>query len=399
MSDAEALLLLFVSLGAAIVPLISRRLKISTAVLEIGYGLLLVSLAGRAPSNTVILDFLAELGFIILMYLAGLEINFEKLRTISPRDILLGICMYMVMIGLSVWAAISMGQPPFFSLVYFTTAVGLLFPVLREMGMLNGELGQRYLIFGSIGEILSLVAFTIFVIFHRTGWSRFSFLSMGEILLFFLLALAAHRAVKLMAWWFPGAARLFTQKEDTAERGIRGSLAMMFTFVALASFMNLEPVIGAFIAGVVFALIFKQRERMLEKIGGMAYGFFIPLFFIRVGLRFDIGELLAPEVLLTAGIAILLMVLVRVIGLLPMMFSSLSPLGLAGLPLASAFPLTLLVAIAEFGLESHILTRQDSSAIILTAVVTAIVFPSLLSILLSRFAYHDSAEIQGEKGR
>jgi len=163
--------------------------------------------------------------------------------------------------------------------------------------------------------------------------------------------------------------------------------------------MNLEPVIGAFIGGVVFALIFKQREQMQEKIGGMAYGFFIPLFFIRVGLRFDIGELLAPEVLLTAGIAILLMVLVRVIGLLPMMFSSLSPLGLAGLPLASAFPLTLLVAIAEFGLESRILTRQDSSAIILTAVVTAIIFPSLLRILLSRFGHHAFIDRPGEEGK
>jgi len=391
-SEAEALLLLFVSIGAALVPLITRRLKIPTAVMEIGFGLLLGVLASQIPREMVILDFLADLGFILLMFLAGLEIDFEKLRIMALRDILLAVCMYLVMIALSVSAASALGQPPFFSLVYFTTAIGLLFPVLREMGWTRLDLGQRYLIVGSIGEILSLGTFTVFAIYQRTGWSKLSFLHMGEILVFVILALVVHRFVKLAAWWFPGAARLFTQPDDAAERGIRGSLVFMFVFVALASFLNLEPIIGAFIGGAVFALVFKQREQMIDKIGGMAYGFFIPLFFIRVGLRFNLEELLAGDVLVTTGAAILIMLGVRLAGLVPMLFSSLSRTGLLGLPLATAFPLTLLIAVATYGMQEAILSRTQSSAVVLTAVITALVFPLLLRRLEARRMGQDGPE-------
>lgn len=391
MSEAEALLLLLVSLGAAFVPFISRRLRMPTAVLEIGYGLMLGAIAVGVPRDTVILDFLADLGFIILMYLAGLEINFDKLKDISLRDILLGIVMYLIMIALSLWVAQALGQAPLFSIVYFVTAVGLLFPVLREMHLLNHDLGQRYLVMGSIGEILSLGAFTVFAVYQRSGWSTASFLHMGEILVFVALAILVHRAVKLFTWWFPAATVMFTQKNDMAERGTRGSLVNLFVFVALASLLNLEPIIGAFIGGAVFALVFKQRQRVMEKIGGMAYGFFIPLFFIRVGLRFNPGELVDPAVLRLSGLIVLIMLGVRVAGLVPMFFSSMSVRALAGLPVATAFPLTLLVAVAAFGLESGILSRQESSAAVLTAMFTAVLFPLLLRLMLNPWQRREEA--------
>ncbi|MBN1197374.1 MAG: cation:proton antiporter [Candidatus Aminicenantes bacterium] len=391
MSEAEALLLLLVSLGAAVVPFISRRLHMPTAVLEIGYGLLLGAIAGAVPQDTVILDFLADLGFIILMYLAGLEINFEKLKDIPVRDILLGIFMYVIMITLSLWVALALGQEPLFSIVYFVTAVGLLFPVLREMQLLNRDLGQRYLVMGSIGELLSLGAFTVFAIYQSSGWSAASFLHMGEIFLFVTMAILVHRAVKLFTWWFPAATVMFTQKDDMAERGIRGSLVNLFIFVALASLLHLEPIIGAFIGGAVFALVFKQRQRVMEKIGGMAYGFFIPLFFIRVGLRFNPGELVDPAVLRLSGLIVLIMLGVRLAGLIPMLFSTMSVRALAGLPVATAFPLTLLVAVAAFGLESGILSRQESSAAVLTAMFTAVLFPLLLRLLLNPWRRREEA--------
>jgi len=399
-SEAEALLLLLFSLGASVVPFISRKMHMPTAVLEIGYGLLLGVIAGGAPENTVILDFLADLGFIILMYLAGLEINFEKLKDIPVRDILLGIVMYLIMIFLSLWVALALGQAPLFSVVYFVTAVGLLFPVLREMQLLNRDLGQRYLVMGSIGELLSLGAFTVFALYQRSGWSTASFLRMGEILLFVALAILVHRAVKLFTWWFPAATVMFTQKNDMAERGTRGSLVNLFVFVALASLLHLEPIIGAFIGGAVFALVFKQRQRVMEKISGMAYGFFIPIFFIRVGLHFNPGELVNPAVLRLSGLIVLVMLGVRVVGLLPMFFSTMSVRALAGLPVATAFPLTLLVAVAAFGMESGILSRQESSAAVLTAMFTAVLFPLLLRLLLNPWqlredVVHDLLEKEG----
>lgn len=382
MNNTEALLLLIISIGAFIMPFISRWLYIPSAVGEIIFGLLMGLIFKDVVLQTPIIKFLGELGFILLMYLAGLEINFERIKITPRKDLVLYILMFVLVAAFSIGTSAYLHQAPVYTLVYLTTAIGLLFPILKETGLMNEDIGQTLLIIGSIGEVVSLVAFTCFVLYFKFGITFNSFLHFLQIAAFLFIAAAIRRFFYLIAWWFPHLSRAFFRRhEDPVESGIRATFVNLFVFVSLASLMGLELIVGAFLGGMLFGLIFKQRESILQKLGSFSYGFLIPIFFIEVGLRFDIKDFFDYYVIIMAAIISLAVFVIRMAASLVLYFSRLSVSEMALVPLATSFPLTLLVAIATFGLEIDILNRADASAILLSAVLTALVYPSLFKLM------------------
>lgn len=95
MDKHEAILLLVISIGAFVIPFIIRRLYLPSAVGEIFYGLVLGIFFKDIIHETPIVKLLGELGFIILMYLAGLEINFDRIRSTSKRIFLYTYSAYL----------------------------------------------------------------------------------------------------------------------------------------------------------------------------------------------------------------------------------------------------------------------------------------------------------------
>ncbi len=383
MNDIEALLLLMMSIGAFIMPFISRKLYLPSSVGEILFGLVMGIFFKEAVLKTPIVKFLGEFGFILLMYLAGLEINFEKIKTTPRRDLALYFGMSLLVVIFSFGTANYLRQPPIYALVYLTTAIGLLFPVLKESGLSHGDTGQSLLIIGSIGEVVSLISLTLFILYFKFGFTFESLFHLGQIIAFIAIAAFLRRLFYLAAWWFPRLSRSFFAKgDDPFEGGMRGTFVNLFIFVALASLMDLEHIVGAFLGGMLFGLIFKRRESIQRKIGSFAYGFLIPIFFIEVGLRFDIKDFIGIEVLILATVITLLVFLIRVFASLTLYFSSLTIFEMALVPLATSFPLTLLVAIATFGLEMKIIDKSSASAILLSAILTALIYPAMFKILV-----------------
>lgn len=383
MHDHGALLLMAVAFGAFVMPFISRRFMLPTAVGEIAYGLVLGMVFSWQPADAELVRFLGELGFIVLMYLAGLEINFEKIKE-SPR---LDLWLYVVMFGLvtvlSFGIAWLLGQSPVFGLVYMTTAVGLLFPVLKETGLLQQALGQRLLIMGSIGEVFALIGFTLLAIYVKSGISLDALVHIGQIVLFLLFAYCFHRLLDYLTWWFPGLIGPFLRTGDSSETGVRANLANMFIFVALAAMMGLKLIVGAFLGGMLFGLVFKEREAIMEKIGAFGYGFLVPVFFIEVGLRFDPRLFLDLNVLLMAGLVSVIMLAVRYVASPVLLFSSMRLEEVLLVPSAMAFPLTLLVAISTYALEGKLIPPAQAAALLLAAILTALVYPLMFRLQLA----------------
>ncbi len=382
MSKHEALLLLSISLGAFIMPFISRRLMLPSAVGEILFGLAMRAVFGNVAHDTPVVRFLGELGFIVLMYLAGLEINFEKIRITPRRDLLLYVGMFLLVAGFSVLTVVTWRQPVIYVLVYLTTAVGLLFPVLKETGLMGRDTGQSLLIIGSIGEVVSLLAITGFLLYYKFGLTMDSLIHLGQIALFLVIAYLFLRLLRLLVWWYPILGRLFVSTGDSVESGIRANFANMFVFVALASLMDLELIVGAFLGGMLFAVIFKEREQIQEKLGGFGYGFLVPIFFIEVGLRFDIHDFLSVDTLLAALGFSLAVFLVRLLATPLLVFSRLSIREMLLVPFSTAFPLTLLVAIATLGLETGMLSTAQAPAILLTAIITSLLYPGMFKFIV-----------------
>lgn len=382
MSNLEALLLLCICSGAFLMPFISRRLLLPSAVGEILFGLFIGLFFKQAFHETTIISFLGELGFILLMYLAGLEINFEKIKTTPKKELYLYISLTGLVVGFSFLLTSYFQQAPIYTLIYLTTAIGLLFPVLKETGILDQDIGQKLLIIGSIGEVVSLVALTVFILYHQFGISLKFAVHLGQLAAFLLGAYILYRLFRLLVWWFPLLVRPFLKSSDPTESSIRANFVNMFVFVGLAALLEMELIVGAFLGGMAFALIFKKREEIQHKISGIAYGFLIPVFFIEVGLRFDIKGFLSIQVLVMALVISVIIFFVRALASLVLLLSPLNLMEIVLVPLSTAFPLTLLAVIATFGLEHKILTENQAAAILLAAILTAVIYPFLMKKMI-----------------
>ncbi len=382
MGKLEAILLFVISLGAFIIPFVSKRVNLPSSVGEMIYGLILGIFFKNTVEHVPIVRFLGELGFIILMYLAGLEINFERLKSTSKRTIFLYTAVIFSIILISFAYVFYFNQKLIYALVYLATAIGLLYSILRDTGIIKTPIAQSILILGSIGEIASLITITFVFLYFKFGFTLEAFLHFLGIAIFFFIAYISLKFFKLYIWWHPHLLKHFVKSEDASETGVRANLANMFIFVALASLFGLEPIIGAFFGGILFALVFKEREEVLEKLSAFGYGFLIPIFFIEVGLRFDIFELFQPNIIKNSLLFSLVILGIRILSNSFLLISGFSWKEVLLSSLSLSMPLTLLVAIATLGLEADILSEVEASAIVLTAIITGLVYPWFFKYLV-----------------
>jgi Kef-type K+ transport system membrane component KefB len=382
MSHEEAILLAIISCGAFVIPLISNRLFLPSAVGEIIFGLILGLFFKEGTQGIPTIRFLSEFGFIILMYLAGMEIDFHNIARTGGRDRFIYISLFVVIILCSFYVRSSLHQPLLYTLVYLTSSIGLLVPVLKDTGLLNQDAGQRFLVIGSIGEIISLAAITLFSLYFRSGISTNSFISLFEIFCFFIICYLILKIFRLYIWWNPLQIGAFIKTGDPFESGIRANFVNLFVFVSLATILGVESIVGAFLGGMLFALIFPGREEIIEKMNSFGYGFLVPLFFIGVGLRFDIRDFFNMEVIYPAVLIAGIIFLVRSIGSLVFIFSKIPLKQSILIPCSLSFPLTLLIAIATLGLEIRVIGNADAMIIILAAIVSALVYPWAFKLLV-----------------
>ncbi len=382
MGKEESILLLVIVFGAFIIPFISRKINLPSSVGEILYGLFIGIFFKSFSEHTPIVSFLGELGFIVLMYLAGLEINFERFKRTPKSHLFFYLLSIVSIIVLSFLAVFYLKQPVAYALVYLATAVGLLFSVLRDAKILKTSFAQSILILGSLGEIASLLSITVVFLYFKYGIGLEMIFHFLEISIFTFIAYIFLKLFQIYIWWNPHLLKFFLTTGDASETGVRANLANMFIFVALANLFGLEPIIGAFFGGILFALVFKKREDVMEKISAFGYGFLIPIFFIEVGLKFDIFQLLQPEIIKKAFFLSLIVLLIRGISSSFLFFASFSWKEVVISAFSLSMPLTLLVVVATLGLEIKVISEEDASAIVLTAIMTGLFYPWSLKLLL-----------------
>jgi Kef-type K+ transport system membrane component KefB len=250
-------------------------------------------------------------------------------------------------------------------------------PTLRETGLSKSPLGQSMIIAATLADFLTLLGITFYVMWHEfgIGW-RF----LGPIPLFlgfgFLLKIG-----RLWAWWHPNRTSRLLAAENSQEMGVRLSLALLFLFVALSELVHIEPVLGAFMGGAMLSIIFRDKIHLETKLSGIGFGFLIPLFFIDVGMNFNLTNVVSPSQLL---FTLKLLVLAILVKLLPSLLFILNrvPFRKAfnmGILLSSR--LSLIIVAASLGLEFGFITATYKDAIVLLAVLTCLLGPTLFRLL------------------
>jgi trk system potassium uptake protein TrkA len=388
--------LLIVVCLAFVVPLVLsrfRRLSLPVVVGEIIAGIIVGKSGLEWVHEGPMLEILALLGFAYLMFLSGLEVDFDavlpgpgtwtgtwKDRISNPLG--LGLIAFALTLGIGIasgWglrALDAADDPWLMALVLSTTSLGLVMPVLKERGLMDHPYGQSLLVAAVIADFATMLLVSVYAVLHTQGLSL-------EVLLVLLLFGAfgtAYRLARLARRRFPGLSVLKGVSDATAQIDVRGAFAIGLAFIALAEGLGAEMILGAFLGGALISLLADRRSSDLyHKLDVFGYAFFIPIFFIVVGVRFDLASLLAsPQTLLLVPVLLLLAYGIKfAAGLVYRVNYSWRETLAAGGLLSSR--LSLIIAVSAIGLELGSIDAATNSAIILVAIVTSTVSPLIFN--------------------
>jgi Kef-type K+ transport system membrane component KefB len=283
-----------------VVPPISRRLRTPPAV-----GLLLAGVAlgpsglHTLPHAAPVAEFFGEIGVLLLMFFAGLEIDLSQFRRTGVRSLAFGSLTFSIplVIGAAVgmlagygWlAALLIG-----SLMASHTLLG--FPIVQRMKLVADE-AVAVTIGGTVfTDLASLLVLAICLPIHTSGFSLTVFaLQIGELVVFILVILFGLSTVT--RW-------LLKLMEDSKEQQVTLVLLMIAVAGFAAEAINLEPIIGAFLVGLAVnrALSHSEAKEELEFMGNTL---FIPMFFVSIGFLINVQvfwETVTGKAGLVAGI-------------------------------------------------------------------------------------------------
>ena len=372
MTISPYILLLVIAVFAFIIPILSGRIGIPAVVGEIVCGILLGLLGFSIEGEgMLVIDFLASFGLIFLMFLVGLEIDFSKVEVHGAKLFIIGTFVFIVTLGISIFLTHQLGYGFYLALILSTTSVGLIVPTIRELGLLKSEFGQTILISAFIADFTTMLLLTVYTIQFKKGITGEMFL----IALVFILFFAVYYVGKLAIWHYPERLSAWFKSDQPSEMGVRAAFALLLVFVAISEVANVEAILGAFLAGVMFSILFRGGTVLEQKLFGIGYGFLIPIFFISVGMQFDLGALAGGGIYLVPILLVIAFVVKLVPSLLFLVRYSVKDSISAGVLLSSR--LSLIIAMAAVGLELGLIDTTMESAIILLAIITCIICPTI----------------------
>jgi len=378
----EAISLLIFALGAFAIPLFSGRIGVPAAVGELLFGVLVgPHLLGWIEPNAFT-SFLAEFGFAFLMFLAGLELDFSRIERQGVGGLLAGLVVVVGMSALSLGVTLALGLPLFLFVAFSALSLGVLMVTLNEAGLTRSRAGQTMIFVGSIGEFVTIVLLTGFGMYYEFGLGWQLGAQMLKLGLIFVAAYVALVVLRTIIWWWPERFVRLVAAHDPSEIGVRAGMAMMLVFVALATLMGVESILGSFVAGTLFAFVFREKRVLEAKMASIGFGFFVPIFFIWVGSEFDLSAVLHRSVLPLLGTFLVVSLVCKLLPSLGLMTRGLSWREAVGAGLLFGAPLTLLVVIARIGIDVHVIDEATAGALVLLAIVTGVAFPWLFRMLL-----------------
>jgi len=387
-------LLLVVSLVFLVPIFLVRFRRVPVVVGEILAGIIVgPSVLGWVHGDEPTLELLAEIGFAFLMFLSGLEIDFSLVFAASPDEkkregaspLWLAVISFLLTIFLAIFFSFGMSSfhliqdPWIMILILSTTSLGIVVPVLKERNLLAGRFGQTLLLSALLADFLTMFLITLYVGICSTGLSL-EILLIGA--LFIPLLLFYRFGMRSLE--YPAVRRLFKELSGaTAQIKVRGAFAVMMAFVVMAELVGAELILGAFLGGVLVSLFIGTSDDVLRhKLDAIGFGFFIPLFFVYVGIQFDLNAFLQNRsswlllpVLLVASFAI------KSVSALAFRVSFSWRETIASGFLLSA-RLSLIIAASAIGLRLGIISEATNAAIILVAALTATISPFLFNMLL-----------------
>lgn len=375
--------LFLVVLLALVIPIFMARFKISTvptAIAEIIVGIIVGSSGFNIVVSTHDLTFLSNLGVTLLMFLSGMEINFDLLqrknnpkaksqagKTVDPLPtaltafagiVIMAFILAYVLKLISLFSNIVLA-----AIIFMTVALGVVIATLKEKDILGRPIGQTVLLTAVLGEVIPLLLLTIYA---SVNWGNAE--QLWLIILLFVAAIFLLRRFKQPYLWFSKVTKATTQLD------IRLAFFLIFALVTVAERVGAENILGAFLAGMVMKLL-EPSEATKDKLTSIGYGFFIPIFFIMTGVGLNLKSLFAhPSSLMLLPVLVIFLFLAKAPVVLIYMRYFEKKNAFAG-GFLTATTITIVLPTLQVARKLHAITSTQSDVFILAAVIVCIVSP------------------------
>jgi Kef-type K+ transport system membrane component KefB len=326
---------------------------------------------------------LSEFGVILLMFIAGLDLHLGELASHRKVSLLAstgGLLLSIVLgwgagraFGMSNTAALLLG------LALGATSVSISARTLMEMDQLRSRVGLSLLGAAVADDVLSILAFSIFLAV-RSGNGGAAGLVWLTVRMFLFLAGATAFGLWVLPWLARGVARL------RISQGVLAFAIVVALAYGLAAELvgNMAAIIGAFLAGLMFART-PEKGQIDQGMTALAYGLFVPVFFVNIGLSVNLRNL-KPE-------ALWLLLVVTLVAIAGKFLGAAGGALLGGFPVHESFQLgTGMVArgevtliIAALGNRSGLISGEAFSAIVAVVLLSTLVTPPMLRYAFAHF--------------
>lgn len=375
--------LLVIAAIAAATPLLVGllRLPVAEVVLMLGFGILFgPEVLGWIQLDDAI-NLLAELGLAFLFFAAGLELERHAIRGRSGKLALYG---WLVSVALAIVAAAAIAATGLVdgfigvAICLTSTALGTLLPVLRDKGLLKTPFGTYFMGAGAIGEFGPVLAISLLLTTKSFALALLSVLLFGVVALAFAKVPRLLRTDRVLSVIERG-------QETSAQTAVRLTALLLVALLAVAEGLGLDVVIGAFIAGIIIRQLSPAREEgiLQTKVEGIAFGVFIPIFFIVSGARLDIQSIIDNPSLM-----LLFFVLLLLVRGVPQFFIYRGAIPQAreraGFSLYVATALPIIVAVTSVQLSAGLMTTSVAAALVGAGALSVLVFPLIAQVLLPK---------------
>lgn len=383
--DESLLSLVIVLIFAFLTPLVLDRFRISfmpVVIAEIIMGLIIGKSGFDLIRGGSWLDILSTLGFIFLMFLSGLEIDFSAFKMSNKKikmsngktepnrltvSIVIFLGIFVLSIGLSylfVWMGL-IDNVFLMTLIISTISLGVVVPTLKEANIMKTGIGQIILLIAVIADLVTMILLAVFVSLSGDNQGN-----MWLLLILFVAGVILY----FVGRRFKNRSFIERLSTGTVQIGTRAIFTLIIVLVALSESLGAENILGAFLAGTLVSLL-NPKPEMVRQLDSFGYGFLIPIFFVMVGVDLDLWSLLSNKELL-------LLIPLLLIGLL---VSKIFPVFIlrkwydTKTVLAASFLLTstlsLVIAAAKIAERMEVITAEMSGTFILVAVISCIVTP------------------------
>lgn len=368
---------------AFFIPLLLQRFKLNAipvVVAEIIAGIAVGKSGFNIIEPDMWLEVLSTLGFIFLMFLSGLEIDFSifkqkerKHNTNEPNTFKTATIIFFFIFVLSyalsllfVWLEF-VDNAFFMTLIISTISLGVVVPTLKENNLNKTAIGQIILLVAVIADLVTMILLAVFVGLNSTD---------GQSMWLLLVLFGAGIVIYFIAKHFKNIPYLDNLKEGSVQIDTRAIFALILILVGLSETVGADNILGAFLAGVLVSLLSPNKE-MVEKLDSIGYGFFIPIFFVMVGVNLEVWSIFKdPSSMLLIPFLIVGLFISK---LLPsLILKKWYPRNIVlGSAVLLTSTLSLVIAAAQIGEKLNIIAPSLSASLILSAVITCIFAPIL----------------------